>query len=194
MSKVEQANQNKQKKKRNRFIFRLSILVVLFGALVFAVFNNLTADEGAIVDVGDEALDFSLKQVATTEEANNLQLSDYEGKGVMLNFWGTWCEPCEREMPYMEQLYPEYKEKGVEIIAVSVDSTELVIDNFANKYGLTFPIVHDENKQVLDAYGVRPLPTTYFIDEHGVVQERVLGELTLENLEGYLQQIVPEGS
>ncbi|GAB2574277.1 thiol-disulfide oxidoreductase ResA [Gracilibacillus alcaliphilus] len=194
MSKLEQAKANKKNKKRNRIIFRSAILVVLFGALAFAVFSNLTADDGATVDVGDKAPDFALKQVATVEDLGDLQLSDYEGKGVMLNFWATYCEPCEREMPYMEQLYPVYQEKGVEIIAVSVDATELVINNFVNKHALTFPILHDKNSQVLDAYGIRPLPTTYFIDEHGKVEERVLGELSLERLEGYLDQIVPEGS
>ncbi|WP_058307542.1 thiol-disulfide oxidoreductase ResA [Gracilibacillus massiliensis] len=190
MDKIEKAKHTKKNKKRNRLIFRSSILIVLFAALLFAVVSNITAEEDANVDIGDQAPDFQLKQVATNNEAA-LRLSDFEGKGVMLNFWATYCEPCEREMPYMEQLYPEYKEKGVEIVAISVDATEIVIDNFVDQYNLSFPILHDKNSQVLDAYGIRPLPTTYFIDENGVVVERVLGELTLERLEGYLKQIEP---
>ena len=70
----------------------------------------------------------------------SVQLSDLEGKGVMLNFWGTWCKPCEAEMPYMETLYPEYNDKGIEIVAVSLDSTELVINRFIDKHDLTFPV------------------------------------------------------
>ncbi|MGP4041378.1 thiol-disulfide oxidoreductase ResA [Gracilibacillus sp. D59] len=196
MNKIEQAKQTKKAKKRNRFIFRSSILVVLFGALLFAVVSNLTAEEEATVDINDKAPDFQLKRVANNEDAkqSTLQLSDLEGKGVMLNFWATYCEPCEREMPYMEKLYPKYKEQGVEIVAVSVDATELVINKFVDQYDLSFPILHDKDSQVLDAYGIRPLPTTYFIDENGVVVERVLGELSLERLEGYLQQIVPKGT
>ncbi|QGH34832.1 thiol-disulfide oxidoreductase ResA [Gracilibacillus salitolerans] len=196
MDKIEQAKQKKQVKKRNRFIFRSAILVVLFGALLFAVVSNLTAEEEAAVDIKDQAPDFELNRIANNEDTveSSLQLSDLEGKGVMLNFWATYCEPCEREMPYMEELYPKYKEQGVEIVAVSVDATELVIDKFVDQYNLSFPILHDKNSQVLDAYGIRPLPTTYFIDENGVVVERVLGELSLERLEGYLQQIVPEGT
>ncbi|SFL84201.1 Peroxiredoxin [Gracilibacillus orientalis] len=194
MKKIEQAKQKKQIKKRNRFIFRSSILVVLFGALLFAVVSNLIAEEEATLDIGDKAKDFQLKRVANNEDAkkSTLQLSDLEGKGVMLNFWATYCEPCEREMPYMEKLYPKYQEQGVEIVAVSVDATELVIDKFVDHYDLSFPVLHDKDSQVLDAYGIRPLPTTYFIDENGVVVERVLGELSLERLEGYLQQIVPK--
>ncbi|SHN20174.1 thiol-disulfide oxidoreductase ResA [Gracilibacillus kekensis] len=191
MNKIEKAKQTKKNKKRNRLIFRSSILIILFAALLFAVVSNLTAEEDAVVNIGDQAPNFQLKQVATNNETA-MKLSDLEGKGVMLNFWATYCEPCEREMPYMEQLYPEYKEKGVEIVAVSVDATEIVIDNFVDQYNLSFPILHDKKSQVLDAYGIRPLPTTYFIDENGVVVERVLGELTLERLEGYLKQIEPK--
>ncbi|WP_163582758.1 thiol-disulfide oxidoreductase ResA [Gracilibacillus saliphilus] len=196
MEKIEQAKQKKQVKKRNRFIFRSAILVVLFGALVFAIVSNLTAEEEAAVDIREQAPDFQLDRVANNEDGveSSLQLSDLEGKGVMLNFWATYCEPCEREMPYMEELYPKYKEQGVEIVAVSVDATELVIDKFVDHYNLSFPILHDKDSQVLDAYGIRPLPTTYFIDENGVVVDRVLGELSLERLEGYLQEIVPKGT
>ncbi|UOQ47541.1 thiol-disulfide oxidoreductase ResA [Gracilibacillus caseinilyticus] len=193
MSKIEQAKQNKKSKKRNRFIFRTSILIVLFGALLFAVVSNLTAEEDAVVEVGDQAPDFQLEQIAT-DDSSTIQLSDLRGKGVMLNFWGTWCKPCEKEMPYMEQLYPEYKEKGVEILAVNLDSTKLPVQNFVDQYNLTFPILYDEHTEVLDTYGIKPIPTTYFIDENGIVVERVLGGLTVEKLQGYLDQIVPEGS
>ncbi|MRI68667.1 thiol-disulfide oxidoreductase ResA [Gracilibacillus thailandensis] len=196
MEKIEQAKHKKQVKKRNRFIFRSAILIVLFGALVFAIVSNLTAEEDAAVDINEQAPDFQLDRVANNEDEidSSLQLSDLEGKGVMLNFWATYCEPCEREMPYMEELYPKYKEQGVEIVAVSVDATELVINKFVDHYNLSFPILHDKDSQVLDAYGIRPLPTTYFIDENGVVVDRVLGELSLERLEGYLQEIVPKGT
>lgn len=189
MDKINAANIKKRQKKRNRFIFRTIILCVLFGALVFAIVSNLQDDDKA-VDVGDKAPDFELPQVRNVD-GDVLQLSDLEGKGVMLNFWATYCKPCEKEMPYMETLYPEYKEKGVEIVAVSVDATELVIQNFVDRYDLTFPILHDNRSAVLDHYGVIPLPTSYFIDENGIVVERVIGELTLEKLEGYLKQIEP---
>ncbi|WP_163537688.1 thiol-disulfide oxidoreductase ResA [Gracilibacillus sp. YIM 98692] len=189
MNKVELGKQKKQIKKRRRLIFRTIIIMLLFAALIFAVVSNLSADEAA-VDVGDEAPDFQLKHLNGSGE-QTVRLSDFEGKGVMLNFWATYCEPCEREMPYMESLYSQYQDRGVEIVAVSVDATELVVHNFVEDYNLTFPVLHDKNSQVLDAYGIKPLPTSFFIDENGVVVERVLGELTLEKLEGYLQQIEP---
>ncbi|WP_229683041.1 thiol-disulfide oxidoreductase ResA [Virgibacillus oceani] len=190
MSK-EQIGNNKKKKKKKRLLFRSIVLAVLLVALVYALVSNLS-QEDTNVDVGDQAPDFELKQVNKNNELETVKLSDLKGKGVMLNFWATYCPPCEAEMPYMEKLYPEYKEKGVEIVAVSLDSTELVINRFIEKYNLTFPTPHDKSGQVMEQYGVGPIPSTFFINPEGEIVEVVSGALTLEKLEGYLKQIQPE--
>src|SRR5699024_11306855 len=88
-----------------------------------------------------------ISQIKKNNELETVQLSDYRGKGVMLNFWATFCEPCEAEMPYMEKLYPKYKDLGIEIIAVNLDLTELVVDRFIDKHDLTFPIPNDKKSQ-----------------------------------------------
>ncbi|MFZ3577068.1 thiol-disulfide oxidoreductase ResA [Virgibacillus sp. DJP39] len=188
---VDQVKANKGKKKRNRLIFRTIVLVILLTAVVYALVSTVNKDVTK-VDVGSKAPDFTLEQVNKNNELKTVKLSDLKGKGVMLNFWATYCKPCEAEMPYMEKLYPEYKEKGVEIVAVSLDATELVIDRFVDQYDLTFPIPHDKNGQVMDAYGVGPIPSTFFINPEGEVVEIVVGALTLDRLEGYLKQIQPK--
>jgi peroxiredoxin len=147
-----------------------------------------------IYRVGDTAPDFQLNQINNYNELETVRLSDYSGKGVMLNFWGTWCKPCEEEMPYMQALYPEYQEKGVEIIAINLDATEFVVDKFIDKYDLTFPVPHDTRDQVRDLYKVGPLPSTFFISPEGEIVEVVEGGLSLERLEGYLKQIQPTES
>lgn len=182
---------DKKKKKRNRFIFRSVILALLLVAIAYALISNLTKDDKK-VEKGDEAGDFKLSQVNENNDLESVQLSDLKGKGVMLNFWATYCEPCKVEMPYMEKLYPEYKDKGVEIVAVNLDATQIVIDKFLDKYDLTFPIVHDTKSQVLDQYGVEPLPSTFFINPDGEVEEIVEGALTLDKLEGHLKKIEPK--
>ncbi|MFC4022901.1 thiol-disulfide oxidoreductase ResA [Oceanobacillus longus] len=187
---LEQKKMAKQKKKRNRLIFRTAILAVLVAAVVFALVSNLQKDN-TIYQVGDKAPDFQLKQISNNYDAETVQLSDLEGKGVMLNFWATWCKPCEAEMPYMQELYPEYKEKGVEIVAVSLDGTELVVDRFIDKYNLTFAIPHDKLGEIRDLYKVGPIPSTFFINPEGEIEDVVNGALTLERLEGYLQAIQP---
>ncbi len=192
MNKGER-NMDKQKKKRNRLIFRSSILAVLVAAVIFVLFSN-SKDEDTIYRAGDVAPDFKLSQINGNFDADATQLSDLEGKGVMLNFWATWCGPCKQEMPYMQELYPEYKEKGVEIVAVSLDSTKLVVDNFIDEYGLTFAIPHDANAEVRDLYRIRPMPTTFFINPDGTINEIVQGSLTLDKLEGNLDAITPDAS
>ncbi|WP_010650734.1 thiol-disulfide oxidoreductase ResA [Oceanobacillus massiliensis] len=188
---LEEKKNSKKNKKRNRFIFRTAILAVLVAAVAFALITNLQKDN-TVYKAGDKAPDFQLKQINNNNEAESIQLSDLEGKGVMLNFWATWCKPCKSEMPYMQELYPEYKEKGIEIVAVSLDSTELVVDRFIDEYGLTFPTPHDKTGEIVDLYKVGPIPSTFFINPDGEIEEVVNGALSLERLEGYLQEIQPE--
>lgn len=188
---LNQVRDNKKKKKYKRLIFRLSILAVLTAAIIFALVTNLQKDN-TIYRAGDAAPDFKLQQINKNSAEEAIQLSDLEGKGVMLNFWATWCKPCKAEMPYMQDLYPEYKEKGIEIVAVSLDSTELVVDRFIDDYELTFPIPHDKSNEIRNLYKVGPMPTTFFINPQGEIEEIVNGALTLERLEGYLNDILPE--
>lgn len=188
---LEKVRKNKKTRIRNRLIFRSVILATLIAAVVFSLVTNAKKDN-TIYKVGDEAPDFKLQQVNENNEVEEIQLSDYKGKGIMLNFWATFCKPCEAEMPYMEKLYPEYKEQGIEIIAVSLDSTELVIDRFIDKYDLTFPVPYDKKGQVSDLYKIGPIPTTYFIDPEGIIVEKIEGALTLERLEAYFNEILPE--
>ncbi|RKQ37700.1 thiol-disulfide oxidoreductase ResA [Oceanobacillus halophilus] len=188
---LENAKKSKRKKKRNRLIFRSVILAVLIGATIFTIVSNSKADN-SIYRAGDMAPDFQLQQVNNNNELETVRLSDLKGKGVMLNFWGTWCKPCEEEMPYMQSLYPEYKERGIEIVAVSLDNTEIVIDRFIDKYDLTFPVPHDKTEEVMDLYKVGPLPSTFFINPDGEITEVVNGALTLDRLEESFQSILPE--
>src|SRR5690625_2484742 len=189
--RVEKAREKKKDKKRNRLIFRTIILAILVAAVVFALITNAQKDN-TIYKVGDMAPDFQLQQMNKNNDLETIRLSELKGKGVMLNFWATYCKPCEVEMPYMEELYPQYKDKGIEIVAISLDATEAVIHQFIDKYNLTFPIPHDNKNQVMDLYKVGPIPSTFFINPEGEIVEKVEGALTLERLEGYFEQISPE--
>lgn len=176
---------------RNRLIYRGAVLAVLVGAVIFAFVSNLQKDN-TVYRVGDVAPDFQLNQINENNEMETVRLSELEGKGIMLNFWATWCKPCEAEMPFMQELYPEYKDKGVEIVAVSLDSTELVVDRFIDEYDLTFPIPHDSKGEITDLYKVGPIPSTFFISPEGEITDVVNGALTLDRLEGYLDDITPK--
>ncbi|MBS2969459.1 thiol-disulfide oxidoreductase ResA [Metabacillus sp. KIGAM252] len=172
--------------KRKRLVVRSAILFVLAAALAYTLYSNFFANKER-VKVGSEAPDF----VVTDLEGERHQLSEYRGKGVLLNFWGTWCEPCKREMPYMDNQYDHYKNLGVEIIAVNIAESDVAVNSFAKQYGLTFPIGIDKDRQILDEYGVKPLPTTFLIDKTGKVTNIVKGQQTERNIRDMMESIKP---
>src|SRR5699024_3876325 len=178
-------------KRKNRLIFRTSILIVMVGAIIFALVSNIQTDK-TIYQVGDEAPDFELKQINKNNELETIRLSDLKGQGVMIDFWCTWCKPCEEEMPYMQAVYTEYEGRGIESIVVSLDSTELVVNRFIDKYDLTFPIPHDKTGEVRDLYKIGPIPSSIFINPNGEIQRIVNGALSLESLESYFKEILPK--
>lgn len=113
-----------------------------------------------------EAPDFLLR----TLDGQNRSLQQDRGKIVLLNFWATWCPPCIREMPSMQRLYDKFSDKGLEIVAISVDQGNPDgVRKFAEKMKLNFPIVLDPEQVTKQAYQVRALPTTYLIDRTGRV-------------------------
>ncbi|WP_404428412.1 thiol-disulfide oxidoreductase ResA [Sutcliffiella horikoshii] len=173
--------------KKKRLLMRTSILLLLLVAIGYTMYTNFFQSK-EIVDVGDEAPNF----VLTDLEGNEVMLSDYEGKGVFLNFWGTWCKPCEREMPYMENQYQAFKEQGVEVIAVNIRETNLAVEKFRDRHGLSFPIPMDKRDQVRQAYGILPLPTTILLDENGKVVKKHSGELTEEDVKEFMEMIKPK--
>jgi peroxiredoxin len=98
-----------------------------------------------------------------------LTLADFKGKVIFLNFWATWCKPCEEEMPGMERLYRTYKGKGLVVLAISEDADAAggAVATFVKKHGLTFPVGLDPKMSVAAAYGVWALPSTFIIDRQG---------------------------
>src|SRR5699024_11410453 len=115
---------------------------------------------------GDEAPDFELTQINDQNEMEKVRMSELQGKGVMLNFWATYCEPCEKEIPYMQSLYPDYKD-DIEIVAVSLDTGKLVVDDFIDNYDLTFTILHNKQSEVRGLYNVKPIPRPVVIVKNG---------------------------
>lgn len=91
----------------------------------------------------------------------------------------------------MNELYPIYKKQGVEILAVNVGEPKLSVEKFAERFGLTFPIVIDRQDQVLNAYNVGPLPTTFLIDKNGEVKKIITGTMTKADIQRHLESIKP---
>ncbi|UOE92415.1 thiol-disulfide oxidoreductase ResA [Alkalihalobacillus sp. LMS39] len=172
---------------RKRLLLRTSILVVITIALVYTFYTNFFADKSS-VRVGEEPINF----VLTTLEGERIELADYKGQGVFLNFWGTYCKPCEEEMPIMDDFYQIYKDQGVEIIAVNVNEADLRVQRFVERYNLSFPVAIDKGMLVSDAYGIRPLPITFLINEHGIVEKIHYGMMDEALVEEFMELIKPK--
>jgi peroxiredoxin len=174
--------------KQKRFVLRTIILSVLVLAIVYTIYNNATKEKVEVLGIGDQAPDFTLVDLNGEEH----RLSDYKGQGVFLNFWGTWCKPCAKEMPAMDRQYETYKEQGVQILAVNIAQSDFEVQRFASQYGLDFPIVIDKTKSVMEAYNIDPLPTTLLINPEGEIEQIVRGEMTEQDIAGFMEQIRPE--
>ncbi|WP_064090984.1 thiol-disulfide oxidoreductase ResA [Rossellomorea aquimaris] len=174
-------------KKKRRLLIRTIILIVLTSAVAYTLYANFTKDERGKLKVGDQAPDFVLQDM----EGNEHKLSDYKGQGVFLNFWGTWCKPCEKEMPYMNNQYKKYKNQGVQVLAINVGESNFLINRFVSKHNLTFPILVDKEDQVQHAYGIDPLPTTLLINPEGEIEKIITGTMTENDIKEDMESIKP---
>lgn len=174
-------------KKKKRFYIRSVILSVLVVAIVFTIYSNLTKEKTAVLQVGDNAPDFALIDM----NGEKHQLSDYKGQGVFLNFWGTWCKPCEREFPLMDKHYQDYKDQGLQILAVNIGESDFAVQKYVDRKGLTFPVLIDANKSVMETYNINPLPTTMLVNPEGKIEKIITGEMSDEAIKGNMEQIMP---
>jgi peroxiredoxin len=173
--------------KKRRLIVRAGILIGFVAMIIYVLYSSIFNNDNGMVSRGDQAPDFQLQ----TLDGKTVRLSDYRGQGVFLNFWATYCPPCKKEMPYMQNQYEKFKDKGVTILAVDVGEPKLTVEKFVKRYGLTFPILLDEKEEVIDLYGVGAIPVTFLIDKNGKVVDRITASLTEEDIKEYMTQIMP---
>ncbi|MEK4628950.1 redoxin domain-containing protein [Solibacillus sp. FSL R7-0682] len=105
---------------------------------------------------------------------------DQQGS-VILNFWATYCPPCEREMPALEAAYPSLQEKGIDLYAINVEEPTKLVNHYLSKFKLSFPILLDRDGDVKNHFHIMALPTTLYI-KNGEIVHTVKGELTEEQL------------
>ncbi|MDP9383462.1 MAG: TlpA family protein disulfide reductase [Chloroflexota bacterium] len=127
----------------------------------------------------------------TTFEGQELALSQLEGKGVVLNFWASWCVPCREEMPYFESTYQAYKDRGVVFVGLAMQDRPEDSRAFLEELGITYPNGPDEGGKISVSYGVAGLPTTVFITPDGEVDRTWQGALSEEQLVTLVEEIAP---
>ncbi|MCD1160935.1 redoxin domain-containing protein [Peribacillus frigoritolerans] len=167
-----------------KIIASVALLSLITVAIVQAMDNeskgNDEKDALGGLEIGAKAPNFSLK----TLDGKQVELSDYEGKKVMLNFWATWCPPCKKEMPDMEK-YTQQAGDDVVVLAVNIDP-ENDVQAFVEDNGITFTIPLDSQSAknpVNERYKILSIPTTYFIDKKGIIRNKVISAMTLKDME-----------
>ena len=160
--------------------FLLSFALLVF-AVPFALSKEvpLSADEKEVLKKlritpatqWIEAHDFA----GDLMDAKTVNLKDYRGRFVLLNFWATWCSPCLKEMPDFEKAYLQMGHDKLVVLAVGMGESIEKIKAFFYKYGFSFPLLADNKMEITKLYGVRNIPVTYMIGPDGVVLGRALG-------------------
>jgi peroxiredoxin len=191
------------------FLLGLALALVLFGGNLFTddqpspVFDQVSGLNAAdsplptLVSganpllVGDVAHDFALQDL----EGNTVRLSDFSGQPVIINFWATWCGPCQVEMPELQAAFEEYSEEGLTILALDQqEPPDVVREFFYDEMGLTFTPLLDTDSAVSDLYGTGMVyPATVFIDGEGVVTAVHRGPMTKSQIDSYLTETIPTG-
>lgn len=153
-------------------VIGISILILLFGLVIYNFIDNSNEPneptDSSATQEGEMAPDFTLETLSGEE----VQLSDYFGKKVILNFWATHCPPCREEMPEMQRFYDKYSDE-VEILAVNLTGTEVKesdVSNFIDEFDYTYPTLLDEDLEVREDYQAYGIPTTYFVGTDGKIQ------------------------
>ena len=181
---------------------RYGVLGILLGVVVLSSVWSITGRNAAPA--------MTLAQVpATAAPAFTLtdltgkarQLTDYHGRVVVLNFWGTYCEPCKAETPALQAAYAKYTDRGLTIIGVDVTNMERVwgkteqhVREFAAEYNVTYPLLLDTRGQVSQSYNIVQTPTSYVIDTTGQLRYVKVGTLTATDIEHVFELVHEEAS
>ena len=131
--------------------------------LVFAISNMGVASAG-----GEAAPSFSLRDIS----GKQVSLEDHKGKVVLINFWATWCGPCQTEMPHLQKMYVDLEEKGFVVLSISVDDARYAskVKPLIKRNGYTFPVLLDKDSSVANQYNPESvLPYNVLIDKEGNV-------------------------
>jgi len=154
-------------------------ILVCFVAVIHMTVSAVAMAAGGVGDQGLEAL--PERQIAPEfdlvgHDDVRIRLSDYRGKPLIVNFWATWCPPCRAEMPSMQRAWEQVREEGIALIAINVGESAGEIERFIEQVQVDFPLPMDTNSQVVQAWPVRGLPTTFVVDPEGRLAYKAAGE------------------
>jgi cytochrome c biogenesis protein CcmG, thiol:disulfide interchange protein DsbE len=142
------------------------------------------------IAAGKPAPDFVLKDL----DGNEVRLSDFSGKPVLINFWTTWCIPCQNELPVLEEIHKNFSEEGLVVLGVNITSQDSIqdIEETISTKNITYPILLDEVGKVSLLYETRGIPFSIFIDSESIIRRIQIGEILPRFTDEYLSEIIPQ--
>jgi cytochrome c biogenesis protein CcmG, thiol:disulfide interchange protein DsbE len=150
---------------------------------------------------GDRAPDFTVtRSDGSTFTLMDLtgkpvRLADLRGKVVWINFWASWCPPCQAETPILRDTYTAYKARGLEVVGISVQETNAAdVASYAARYGLGYTIAADLSADIFRRYGVYALPTQYFVDGNGIIRSVIQGPMDMTTAAQQVEALLPAPS
>lgn len=158
--------------------------------LLGLLYYGLTTDRiqtGVVPRANSLAPDFSLQ----TFDGKTVNLADFRGKTVVLNFWASWCGPCKDEQPALEAASKRYDPSNVTFVGVNIQDTPQDALGFLNQYHVSYPVVVDPDGKVYINYGVVGVPETYVVDPSGRIQRKLVGPVDESQLAASLEGMQP---
>ena len=164
------------------------IAVLMIGLIGGAsvLYNQLSADFAPVQNVTEEAVERVPDFTVTDGEGNPVKLSDFFGSPIVLNFWASWCGPCQYEMPDFEEAYHQYGEEVQFLMVNLTDGYSETVNSartFLDHAGYTFPVYFDTLSDAAKTYQIYSIPCTYFLDADGALVTRTVGMISAEALQ-----------
>ena len=147
--------------------------------------TNVVAGDGPAPKIGSPAQGFT----ATTTDGKQVSLSSYKGQSVWLTFGASWCAACVAEAPDIQAASEKFKAKGVVVLAVSISEDSATVKDYADRVGLTFPMIADPDTAIASLYRVYGIPAHFFIDKAGVLRSTKTGGLSTEQMDTALTEV-----
>ena len=168
----------------NKIVKVILVITLVSGLLI----TGCSSNSNQVAEVGMPAPNFQLENL----NGQYVSLSDLQGKPVLINFWATWCSPCIREMPYLEQVYEEWSDKGLMVLSINIGESSAKVEAFMQSHDLSLPVLLDAKQAVAQKYNIWSIPTTFFIDKDGIIQEKIIGSFPSKiAIEEKLSEIIP---
>jgi peroxiredoxin len=121
--------------------------------------------------IGDHAPSFTLP----TLSGETVSLEAFKGKVLLLNFWASWCTPCQEELPEFQKIHQQYQDRGFSVVGINIDKKQAKAAKFVDRFGLTFPVVLDPDSATIREYKGRSMPISYLVDQQGVIRQVFFG-------------------